>query len=46
MALQYARRMGFEVAAIGRGRNIADEALRLGAHVYTLEAPKHEPNGS
>jgi len=34
MALQYARRMGFKVAAIGRGRDIAADALRLGAHVY------------
>jgi len=34
MALQYARRMGLKVAAIGRGRDIAADALRLGAHVY------------
>ncbi|MCC7041364.1 MAG: alcohol dehydrogenase catalytic domain-containing protein [Burkholderiales bacterium] len=34
MALQYARRMGFEVVAIGRGADIADDARRLGAHVY------------
>ena len=34
MALQYARRMGFEVVAIGRGADIADDALALGAHVY------------
>ncbi len=34
MALQYARRMGFKVVAIGRGRDIADDALRLGAHLY------------
>ncbi|MBS0402950.1 MAG: alcohol dehydrogenase catalytic domain-containing protein [Proteobacteria bacterium] len=34
MALQYARRMGFRVAAIGRGRDIAGDALALGAHVY------------
>lgn len=34
MALQYARRMGFKVVAIGRGSLIAEEALRLGAHVY------------
>lgn len=34
MALQYARKMGFKVAAIGRGRDIADDALRLGAHLY------------
>jgi len=34
MALQYARKMGFKVAAIGRGQDIAEEALQLGAHLY------------
>ncbi|MFV0297392.1 MAG: zinc-binding dehydrogenase [Hyphomicrobiaceae bacterium] len=34
MALQYARRMGFKVAAIGRGQDIAQDARALGAHVY------------
>lgn len=34
MALQYARRMGFRVVAIGRGADIAAEALSLGAHRY------------
>ncbi|AFT90197.1 alcohol dehydrogenase [Paraburkholderia phenoliruptrix] len=34
MALQYARRMGFKVVAAGRGTDIADDALALGAHVY------------
>ncbi|WP_027797029.1 alcohol dehydrogenase [Paraburkholderia acidipaludis] len=34
MALQYARRMGFKVVAIGRGSEIADDAKALGAHVY------------
>lgn len=34
MALQYARRMGLKVAAIGRGLDITADALRLGAHVY------------
>lgn len=34
MALQYARRMGFKVVAIGRGSDIAEDALALGAHVY------------
>jgi alcohol dehydrogenase len=34
MALQYARKMGFKVAAIGRGRDVAQDALALGAHVY------------
>ncbi|MGD9802096.1 MAG: alcohol dehydrogenase catalytic domain-containing protein [Hyphomicrobiaceae bacterium] len=34
MALQYARKMGFKVVAIGRGQDIAQDALALGAHVY------------
>ena len=34
MALQYARRMGFKVVAVGRGQEIAEDALKLGAHVY------------
>ncbi|NYT38715.1 alcohol dehydrogenase [Allopusillimonas soli] len=34
MAVQYARRMGFRVVAVGRGADIADDALALGAHVY------------
>ncbi|RUV30963.1 alcohol dehydrogenase [Mesorhizobium sp. M5C.F.Ca.IN.020.32.2.1] len=34
MALQYARKMGFKVAAVGRGQNIAEDALKLGAHFY------------
>ncbi|SEC87912.1 zinc-binding dehydrogenase [Pseudomonas anguilliseptica] len=34
MAVQYARRMGFKVVAVGRGADIADEALALGAHLY------------
>jgi alcohol dehydrogenase len=34
MALQYARRMGFRVVAIGRGSDIAGHALALGAHLY------------
>jgi len=34
MALQYARRMGFRVAAIGRGQETARDALKLGAHIY------------
>lgn len=34
MALQYANRMGFRVVAIGRGADIAQDALALGAHVY------------
>lgn len=34
MAVQYARRMGFRTAAIGRGQDIAADALALGAHIY------------
>lgn len=34
MALQYARRMGFRVAAVGRGGEIAEDAMKLGAHIY------------
>lgn len=34
LALQYARRMGFRVVAIGRGADIAQEAIALGAHRY------------
>lgn len=34
MALQYARNMGFKVVAIGRGSDVATDALALGAHVY------------
>jgi alcohol dehydrogenase len=34
MALQYARRMGFRVIAIGRGAEIAPDAIALGAHRY------------
>lgn len=34
MALQYARKMGYKVVAIGRGKEIAEDALRLGAHEY------------
>ncbi|MYM95523.1 alcohol dehydrogenase [Duganella vulcania] len=34
MALQYARRMGFRVVAVGRGGDIVQDALELGAHLY------------
>lgn len=34
MALQYARKMGFKVVAVGRGQDIAEEAMKLGAHFY------------
>lgn len=37
LALQYARRMGFRVVAIGRGEAVAQDAPALGAHV-TLDA--------
>ena len=34
LAVQYARHMGFEVAAIERGRDTAELARKLGAHHY------------
>lgn len=34
MALQYARAMGFRVVAVGRGADIAGDAMLLGAHRY------------
>ncbi|MBK5567891.1 alcohol dehydrogenase [Ensifer sp. SSB1] len=34
MALQYARKMGFRVVAVGRGQDIAADAIELGAHRY------------
>lgn len=34
LAVQYARKMGFRVMAVGRGGDIASEALGLGAHTY------------
>jgi propanol-preferring alcohol dehydrogenase len=34
LAVQYARHMGFEVAAIGRGADKAELAKKLGAHHY------------
>jgi alcohol dehydrogenase len=34
MAVQYARRMGFRVVAVGRGADIAGDARSLGAHHY------------
>ena len=34
LGVQYARRMGFEVAAIGRGADRAELAKKLGAHHY------------
>jgi len=34
LALQYAKRMGFRVVAVGRGDDIAQEVKALGAHLY------------
>ena len=34
LAIQYARRMGFRVVAIGRGQDIAELTQALGAHIY------------
>lgn len=34
MALQYARKMGFRVVAVGRGEDIEADAVKLGAHRY------------
>ncbi|WP_440095185.1 alcohol dehydrogenase catalytic domain-containing protein [Acinetobacter baumannii] len=34
LAIQYARRMGFRVIAIGRGQDIAELTHALGAHIY------------
>ncbi|HKB53236.1 MAG TPA: zinc-binding dehydrogenase, partial [Ramlibacter sp.] len=36
------RRMGFQVAAVGRGADIAQDALALGAHVY-IDADHENP---
>jgi alcohol dehydrogenase len=42
MALQYARKMGFKVVAIGRGSDIADDAKVLGAHTY-IDTDQDDP---
>lgn len=34
LAIQYARRMGFKVVAIGRGEDIKNLTKKLGAHIY------------
>lgn len=34
LAVQYARKMGFRVVAVGRGGDIVGDALGLGAHIY------------
>ena len=41
LALQYARKMGFKVVAIGRGEDIAQDVLGLGAHIY-VDAAKED----
>ncbi|WFU11862.1 alcohol dehydrogenase catalytic domain-containing protein (plasmid) [Rhizobium sp. CB3090] len=41
MALQYARKMGFRVVAVGRGEDIAADALELGAHRYIDTNKEH-----
>ena len=42
LGVQYARRMGFEVAAIGLGKESADLAKKLGAHHY-IESAASDP---
>lgn len=42
LALQYARKMGFKVVAVGRGADLTDDARRLGAHVY-VDASVEDP---
>lgn len=42
LGVQYARRMGFEVVAIGRGSESADLAKKLGAHHY-LDSTATDP---
>jgi alcohol dehydrogenase, propanol-preferring len=45
LAVQYARHMGFEVAAIARGTNAAELAKKLGAHHY-IDSAATEPVGA
>jgi propanol-preferring alcohol dehydrogenase len=42
LGVQYARRMGFEVAAIGRGGESAELAKKLGAHHY-IDSTANDP---
>jgi propanol-preferring alcohol dehydrogenase len=42
LGVQYARRMGFEVAAIGRGIESAELAKKLGAHHY-IDSAANDP---
>ncbi|MBS4430649.1 alcohol dehydrogenase [Pectobacterium punjabense] len=41
LAVQYARKMGFRVIAIGRGEDIAHEIIELGAH-YFIDTRKQD----
>jgi alcohol dehydrogenase, propanol-preferring len=45
LGVQYARRMGFEVAAVGRGNETAELAKRLGAHHY-IDSAATDPNAA
>jgi alcohol dehydrogenase, propanol-preferring len=45
LGVQYARYMGFEVAAIARGSNTAELARRLGAHHY-LDSAATDPGAA
>src|SRR5499425_200230 len=45
LAVQYARHMGFEVAAISRGGNTAELAKKLGAHHY-IDSAATDPAGA
>ncbi|MGC1968289.1 MAG: alcohol dehydrogenase catalytic domain-containing protein [Candidatus Acidiferrales bacterium] len=42
LGVQYARRMGFEVAAIGRGSESSELAKKLGAHHY-IDSAANDP---
>ena len=43
LAVQYARHMGFKVAAIARGSEKAELAKKLGAHHYIDSAARRHP---
>jgi propanol-preferring alcohol dehydrogenase len=45
LGVQYARRMGFEVAAVGRGADKAELAKKLGAHHY-IDSAATDPAGA
>ena len=45
LGVQYARHMGFEVAAIGRGTGSAELAKKLGAHHY-IDSAASDPAGA